>query len=110
MDSSVEHAADDQERLLKLYREQLSAYKSVNAELSDLSWTLADLEQQIAGLAADLAAEPNPGLERRLSDLRRWKETMEESVIRHMYRAEELAASIADLRRILQAPPDNDDD
>lgn len=100
--------ASERERVHKRFREQLAEYKSVNAELSDLSWTLAELEQQLAGLAQAPDAQDSK-VERRLGDLRRWKESLEENVLRHMYRAEELAASIAEMRRTIADLLENDE-
>jgi len=101
MGEANESAAQAHQR----YHEALAEYKSVNGELSDLSWTLAELEQQIASLVAEHIARPEPSLERRLRDLRRWKESLEETVLRHMYRAEELAAALAEMRRTIADLP-----
>jgi chromosome segregation ATPase len=102
-------AGDERARVHQRYRKLLAEYKSVNAELSDLSWTLAELEQQIGGLLEEYAAHPERSLERRLRDLRRWKESLEESVLRHMYRAEELADLLTEMRRtIADLPVDAD--
>lgn len=87
------------------YRDVLDQYRSMNAELSDLSWTLADLEQQIAALDAQPGAASDAAYTRRVSDLRRWKEALEENVLQHMYRTEELAAEVAELRRQLKDDP-----
>lgn len=84
------------------YRDRLDQYRSLNAELSDLSWTLADLEQQIAALGAQLGDTSDPAQLRRIGDLRRWKEALEENILQHMYRTEELAAEVAELRRQLK--------
>lgn len=102
-------ASEERARTHRRYRELLAEYKSVNAELSDLSWTLAELEQQIAGLVEEHTARPERSLERRLRDLRRWKESLEESVLRHMYRAEELAPLLAEMRRSIADLPADDD-
>lgn len=102
-------AGDERAQAHRRYRDLLAEYKSVNAELSDLSWTLAELEQQIASLVEEYAAGPERSLERRLRDLRRWKESLEEGVLRHMYRAEELAALIGDMRRTIADLPLDDD-
>lgn len=97
---------DEERAQLQLrYRERLDQYRSLNAELSDLSWTLADLEQQIAALSAQPGDQPGTAHERRISDLRRWKEALEENILQHMYRTEELAAEVAELRRILKDDP-----
>ena len=102
-------AGGERAQVHRRYRELLAEYKSVNAELSDLSWTLAELEQQIAGLVEEHAASPERSLERRLRDLRRWKESLEESVLRHMYRAEELAGLLGEMRRTIADLPADDD-
>lgn len=80
-------------------RELLGTYKTVNAELADLTWTLAELEQQIATLADETAASPSPGATQRLDDLQRWQDTLEERILRLMYRADELMAAIERLPR-----------
>jgi predicted nucleic acid-binding Zn-ribbon protein len=97
---------DEERAQLRLrYRERLNQYRSLNAELSDLSWTLADLEQQIAGLRGQLGDPPEAAQARRITDLRRWKETLEENILKHMYHTEELAAEVAELRRLLKDDP-----
>ncbi|GAB4437929.1 MAG: hypothetical protein OHK0015_31050 [Chloroflexi bacterium OHK40] len=96
----------EQERLRKQQRERLAELKTVNAELADLSWTLAELEQQIATLEAEDVAHGDGRAERRIADLRRWRGMLEERVLRHMYRADHLSAEIARLRAALeQATP-----
>lgn len=94
-------AVSEHEWLLKQYREQLSEYKTVNAELADLAWTLAELEQQIAGLRDEIAVQSGEQPEARLRDLQRWHEGLEERVLRQMFRAEALAQEVAELRRSL---------
>ncbi|NWF81715.1 MAG: hypothetical protein HXY37_16985 [Chloroflexi bacterium] len=94
-------AAGERERLVRQYRDLLGEYKTVNAELADRSWTLAELEQQIAALEAAAA----PGDRRaagRLRALRHWRGTLEEQVLAHMYRAEAIAAELARLRAALE--------
>ncbi|NJM07152.1 hypothetical protein HC891_14660 [Candidatus Gracilibacteria bacterium] len=88
------------DRLHKLYREQLSQYKSANAVLHDLAWTLAELEQQITALISDASEreQTDETHTRRLSDLQRWKTALEDSVLRQMLRADELAAQVASAR------------
>lgn len=93
-------AAGERERLARRYRELLGEYKTVNAELADCSWTLAELEQQLAALEAAAA----PGDQRvagRLHALRRWRGALEEQVLTYMYRAEALADELARLRAAL---------
>jgi predicted nucleic acid-binding Zn-ribbon protein len=80
-------------------RELLGTYKTVNAELADLTWTLAELEQQIATLTDEAAVSPSPSASRRLDDLQRWQDTLEERILRLMYRADELMAAIERLPR-----------
>jgi len=84
-------------RLQKQQRDLLGALKTVNAELADLSWTLAELEQQIAALAADQHAQHEAAAARRIGDLQRWRSAIEERVLRHMFRADALAAELAAL-------------
>mgnify|MGYP005866082247 CR=1 FL=1 len=94
-------AAGERERLARQYRDLLGEYKTVNAELADHSWTLAELEQQIAALEA----AATPGDQRaaeRLRALRRWRGTLEEQVLAHMYRVEAIAAELARLRAALE--------
>lgn len=93
--SSREPGAIDEPRLHTQRRELLGALKTVNAELSDLEWSLAELEQQIRTLSAELGGEHSAAVERRLRDLRRWRDYMEERALRYMYRAEELNAALA---------------
>lgn len=76
-------------------RELLGTLKTVNAALADLEWSLAELEQQIVGLEAELGRAHDPAIERRLRDLRRWRGALEERTLRHMFRAEELSAALA---------------
>jgi chromosome segregation ATPase len=101
-------SGDDRAQLREQYRNRLGQYKSANAELADIAWTLSELEQQIVALEADLAREDDPQLARRISDLRRWRGSLEETVLRHMYRAEELLGEVAELRAALaeNAPAD----
>jgi uncharacterized protein YdcH (DUF465 family) len=95
--------------LHKLYREQLSQYKSVNAVLHDLAWTLSELEQQIAALLGDVDTTDENETQR-LSDLRRWKSALEDSVLRQMLRADELAAQVASVRARLRAEPGQEEE
>ncbi|NTW01936.1 MAG: hypothetical protein HGA19_11705 [Oscillochloris sp.] len=94
-------AGNSYEQLLRKYRDQLSQFKSANAELADTAWTLAELEQQLSTLEDEIAAQPNDNLIRRINDLRRWRDSLEEAVLRNMYRTEELSAEVADLRNAL---------
>lgn len=96
---------EERSQLQLRYRDRLDQYRSLNAELSDLSWTLSDLEQQIAALSAQPDGQPGAAQHRRISDLRRWKEALEENILQHMYRTEELAAEVAELRRLLKDEP-----
>ena len=88
----------EQERLRQQQRALLGALKTVNAERADLEWTLAELEQQIAALSRE---EGDHAVARRVNDLRRWRSTLEDRVLRHMFRAEELEAEIWRLRELL---------
>lgn len=95
------------QQLFRHYREQLSRYKSANAELADVAWTLAELEQQISTLEADLAQNYDDYLAQRIKDLRRWRDSLEESVLQHMFLADELSDQVAQLRTALtNLPPD----
>jgi phage shock protein A len=106
MERTEPQSGDGREQLRQRYRNQLSQYKSANADLADIAWTLSELEQQISGLEADPEWQTNPQLARRISDLRRWRGTLEETALRHMYRAEELLTEVAQLRTALaQAAP-----
>jgi hypothetical protein len=87
----------EDELLHEQRRKLLSTYKTINGELADLTWTLAELEQQIAALTAE--ASPTPELSTRLDDLRRWQGLLEERILRHMYRADELMAELAHLKQ-----------
>ncbi len=106
MEHTKPDSGDGREQLHQQYRDQLSQYKSANASLADIAWTLSELEQQIGTLETN--QEPDPQLARRISDLRRWRSTLEETVLRHMYRTEELMATVAQLRTALAhtIPPD----
>jgi predicted nucleic acid-binding Zn-ribbon protein len=106
MEPSGNRAEHEREELRRRYRDQLGQYKSANAELADISWTLAELEQQIATLEAEEQAAPTAPLTRRISDLRRWRSSLEEHVLRHMYRAEAIAAEVALLRAALHQQGD----
>jgi chromosome segregation ATPase len=107
MEHTEPEARSAREELRQQYRDQLSRYKSANAELADISWTLSELEQQLSALEADLSHEASESLERRIRDLRRWRGALEENVLRHMYRTEELLSTVAQLRNALQqADPD----
>lgn len=101
---SVDAAFPERERLMKLYREQIGQYKSVNAELADLEWTLADVERQIAELRMHEEPVAEVMQARRLSDLERWKSSLEEGILQRLYRAEALAAAVAGLRDALRDP------
>jgi chromosome segregation ATPase len=105
MERTEQPADDSREQLRRQYREQLGRYKSANAELADVSWTLSDLEQQIGALESDLAQHNDERLARRIRDLRRWRESLEETVLQHMYRTEDLCAEIAQLRAALNQSP-----
>jgi predicted nucleic acid-binding Zn-ribbon protein len=93
--SRTESLSTDQERMRQQQRALLGALKTVNAERADLEWTLAELEQQLAALHSE---GDDPTVARRINDLRRWRSTLEDRVLRHMYRAEELEAEIGRLR------------
>lgn len=90
------NAAPDEARQHR-QRELLSALKTANAALADSSWALAELEQQIDQLASDTRAAHEPAAERRIADLRRWRTELEDRVLRHMLRADALAAELAEL-------------
>ncbi len=108
MDFAAEVAFPERERLVKLYREQIGAYKSVNAELADLEWTLADVERQIGSLREQSDAAGAAASAWHLRDLEHWKNALEEGVLQRMYRAEALATAIAQLHNELdlQAAPE----
>lgn len=95
-------SSDERAQLRLRYRERLDQYRSVNGELSDLSWTLADLEQQIATLSSQQGTLPDVRQERRINDLRRWRDALEENILQHMYHTEALAAEVAELRQLLK--------
>ncbi|MBX0331397.1 hypothetical protein K2Z83_27475 [Oscillochloris sp. ZM17-4] len=101
MERTDTQADDSREQLRQQYREQISQYKSANAELADVAWTLSELEQQISALEAELAEHEDKHLARRIRDLRRWRSSLEDSVLRQMYRAEEIAGEVAQLRTAL---------
>ncbi|MEI7770816.1 MAG: hypothetical protein WCI67_12535 [Chloroflexales bacterium] len=107
MERTETQPGNSSEPLRQQYHRQLSQYKSANAELADIAWTLSELEQQISTLETALAEEADPQLARRISDLRHWRGALEETVIRHMYRTEELRAALTQLRAALahDAPP-----
>lgn len=96
--SRTESLITDEERLRRQQRALLGALKTVNAERADLEWTLAELEQQITALQGEGG---EPAVARRLNDLLRWRSTLEDRVLRHMFRAEELEAEIGRLRALL---------
>ncbi|NNJ13563.1 hypothetical protein EKD04_024875 [Chloroflexales bacterium ZM16-3] len=107
MERTESQVGGSREQLRQQYREQLSQYKSANAELADISWTLSELEQQIGTLEGELAAHDDKHLARRIRDLRRWRSSLEDSVLRRMYRAEALSAEVDQLRSALnQKLPD----
>lgn len=95
-------AMAERERLARRYRDLLGEYKTVNAELTDVAWTLADLEQQIAALDAT-ANKTSPHTQQRLLDLRRQRDALEEQALQRMYRAEAMAEELARLRAALAA-------
>ncbi len=97
-----EPEADRYAELRQQYHEQLSRYKSANAELADVAWTLAELEQQIANLEEDFERTHDERIAHRLRDLRRWRGVLEETVLRHMYRAEAISAEVDKLRQVLE--------
>jgi septal ring factor EnvC (AmiA/AmiB activator) len=94
---------NSREQLRRQYQEQLSRYKSANADLADTSWTLSELEQQISTLEAELAQSGDERIAHRLRDLRRWRDSLEETVLRYMYRTDEISAEIAQLRSALES-------
>ncbi|WP_129628116.1 hypothetical protein [Candidatus Oscillochloris fontis] len=98
---------DHYTQLRQQYQEQLSRYKSANAELADVSWTLAELEQQIANLAEDYERSNDERIAHRLRDLRRWRDVLEETVLRNMYRTDAISAEVAQLRQALEADSPN---
>jgi DnaJ-domain-containing protein 1 len=104
-----QHPSHRREQLQHTYREYLSQYKSINAELSDLAWTLADLEQQITLLTGRFNEAPDSHIEQRLHDLQHWKESLEDIVLRQMDRADELSILIGELRRHLSDDSSVDD-
>lgn len=79
-------------------RELLSIYKTINGELADLNWTLAELEQQIASLTAELSVATHPETQRRLLDLRRWQGALEERILSHLYQIDEVLAALERLQ------------
>ncbi|EFO79668.1 hypothetical protein OSCT_2450 [Oscillochloris trichoides DG-6] len=102
----MERAKSETDRYAQLrqhYYDQLSRYKSANAELADVAWTLAELEQQIANLEGDFERTNDERIAHRLRDLRRWRGSLEETVLRNMYRAEALLAEVTQLRQELDA-------
>jgi uncharacterized protein YdcH (DUF465 family) len=101
MKRTESEARSTHEELRQQYRDRLSQYKSANAELADIAWTLSELEQQISTLEADHSHQASKQLDRRIRDLRRWRSALEENVLRHMYRTEELLSAVAQLRSAL---------
>jgi predicted nucleic acid-binding Zn-ribbon protein len=93
-------APEEREDVARRYRELLSAYKTLNAEVADLAWALADLEQEIATLAAATGAA-GARARQRLRDLRRQRDALDEQALRQMDQAETIAAELARLRRAL---------
>ena len=79
-------------------RELLGIYKTINGELADLNWTLAELEQQIATLAAEVTVAAHPETRLRLLDLRRWQGALEERILSHLYRVDEVLAALERLQ------------
>jgi hypothetical protein len=79
-------------------RELLSIYKTINGELADLNWTLAELEQQIATLAAESSDATHPEARLRLLDLRRWQGALEERILGHLYQIDEVLAALEQLQ------------
>jgi predicted nucleic acid-binding Zn-ribbon protein len=101
MERTEPEARSAREELRQQYRDRLSQYKSANADLADIAWTLSELEQQISALEAERSRGASEQLDRRIRDLRRWRNTLEENVLRHMYRTEELLEAVAQLRSAL---------
>lgn len=95
--TALEPNGPAEEVRLHRQRELLSALKTANAALADSSWALAELEQQINLLAGDERAAHEPAAGRRIADLRRWRTELEDRVLRHMLRADALAAELAAL-------------
>ena len=86
------------------YRELLNTYKTANEKLHDLSWRLHDIDEEIAVLVrecADLSAEAAEALQQQVTDLRFWKSTLEDMILRQMLRIDELGSTLAHLRRSL---------
>ncbi|MGQ9928535.1 MAG: hypothetical protein ACUVS4_16920 [Chloroflexaceae bacterium] len=95
-------APEERENVVRQYRELLSAYKTLNAEVTELAWVLADLEQEIGTLTAATGAA-GARVRQRLRDLRRQRDALEEQALRQMDQAETIAAELARLRRALGA-------
>ncbi len=93
-------APPEREDVARRYRELLSTYKTINAEVAELAWSLADLEQEIATLAASTVAA-GARLRQRLRDLRQQRDALEEQALRRMDQAEAIAAELARLRQTL---------
>ncbi|MFQ3661110.1 MAG: hypothetical protein SNJ69_01815 [Chloroflexaceae bacterium] len=93
-------APQEREDVARRYRELLSTYKTINAEVAELAWSLADLEQQIATLAASTGVA-GARLRQRLRDLRHQRDALEEQALQRMDQAEAIAGELARLRRAL---------
>ncbi len=89
---------EEGQRLRQQHRALLGALKTANAELADLAWTLSELEQQITALVAEQSTRQDSAVSRRIGDLRRWRSTLEDRVLRHMLRVDELEGEIRRLR------------
>lgn len=90
----------EREDVARRYRELLSTYKTLNAELAEMAWSLADLEQEIATLTAATGAA-GARVRQRLRDLRRQRDILEEQSLQRMEQAEAIAAELGRLRRAL---------
>jgi peptidoglycan hydrolase CwlO-like protein len=79
------------------YRERLSHYKTLNESVHNLHWDLQELEEQIATLHAEAQSDvaKAPRIAQRIADLRRWKDVLEERLLRQMIAADELAAELS---------------
>jgi regulator of replication initiation timing len=79
------------------YREQLTNYKTINESVHNLHWDLQELEEQIAALTAEARSNPEheQRILRRITDLRIWKDALEERLLQQMIAADELAAELA---------------
>ena len=91
--------AESESDARRTYRERLSDYKTINASLHDLNWRLADLDDEIAELAVQREVEDAAPLRQRHADLLRWKTALEESIIRQMLQADEIASAVEQARQ-----------